>query len=96
MFWNHEELSFEQKIDYIYKDLRSKKRGAILKWIFRLIIFWLIIHFYITILPTLNKDKIVEEIWNEIIEIVIPIVEKTINSVDVKSIQKQQLDINKW
>lgn len=104
MFWGGAEPSFEEKIDYIYNDLRAKKRWVILKWIFRLVIFWLIIHFYIFILPTLNKDKIIDEFWNQVIDIVIPLIEKTLNNVDLEKIQNNQLqkiqlenlNINKW
>ena len=99
MFGRNEEISFEQKIDYIYNDLRSKRRGTMLKWLFRIIIFWLILHFYFAILPTMNKDKIVDEVWNKIIEIVIPIIEKTINNVNINNINVpniNSLPVNKW
>ena len=78
MFWGWEEPSFEQKIDYIYNDLRAKKRWAVLKWVLRFTIFWLIVHFYIVILPTLDKEKILRDFSNEIIDIALPIIEETL------------------
>jgi len=94
--FNREELSFEQKIDYIYNDLRKKRMGLILKWIIRLFILGLIINFYFFILPTMDKDKIINKIWDEIIKIVAPIVEKTVNSIDVNKIPKNNITNNKW
>ncbi len=96
--FNREELSFEQKIDYIYNDLRKKRMGLILKWIIRLFILGLIINFYFVILPTMDKDKITNKIWDEIIKIVVPIVEKTVNSIDINKIQipKNNIINNKW
>lgn len=89
-----EEISFEQKIDYIYNDLRRKKTWLIIKWIIRLFILWLVVHFYFFILPTINKDRIVNKIWDKIINIVAPIIEKTVNKIDIN--KTQNTTNNKW
>jgi len=96
--FNKEELSFEQKIDYIYNDLRKKRIWLFIKWIIRLFILWLIVNFYFTILPTLDKEKMVNKIWDEIIKIVIPIIEKTVKNIDVNKLQNKDniSNNNKW
>lgn len=95
--FNKEELSFEQKIDYIYNDLKKKRAAWFLKWIIRLFILGLIVHFYFFILPTINKEKVANKIWDRIINIVAPLIEKTVNKIDVSKLQEQKnISNNKW
>ncbi len=75
-----EELSFEQKIDYIYNDIRLKRTWMFFKWFFRLIIFWILVHFYFNAWPSLDKEKITEEVSTKITDAMFPVVEKMTNN----------------
>jgi len=66
-------LTADEKIDYIYKELKSQKRSRFFKIILKFIILWLIFYFYSTILINLNKDELITELSKNISKIVTPI-----------------------
>lgn len=72
-------LSMEEKIDYIYKELKAQKRARIFWLIFKLVIFLLILYFYFFIFPNLDFSNYMWEFSNFMADIVWPIVEKVAN-----------------
>jgi uncharacterized membrane protein (DUF485 family) len=67
-------LTSDQKLDYIYKTLRNQKRLFILKIFFKILIFIWILYFIFIIIPSYNKDKIYKDISKNISDLIIPIV----------------------
>jgi uncharacterized membrane protein (DUF485 family) len=74
-------LTTDEKIDYIFNELHAQKRNRILKILFKLILIWLIIYFYFTILINLNKDEIISEISKNVSKIVVPIAKDITNDI---------------
>ena len=79
-------ISFEEKIDYIYKELKAQKRSRLFKLILKLAIIWLII----TLLNSVNKEQIIDQaveyLWNIVKPITKDIVNDMIKNNDTKSI----------
>lgn len=54
--WNHPTL--EEKIDYIYNELKSQKRNARIKLMLKIFLIIAIYYFIVMYLPTLPQEKI--------------------------------------
>ena len=68
------ELSFEEKIDYIYKELKKQKRARILNFFFKISILALFIFWVVNISKWLENKVIIDKVSNIIGEIIKPIV----------------------
>jgi len=84
------DYSTEEKIDYIFKELKSQKRWRIWKITFKLLIILFWIYIYMNFIQWINKDKIIKDFSNTIWEIVAPIAENIVNNM----IKEQNIDTN--
>ena len=90
----------EDKIDYIFKELKSQKRARILKTIFRLVVIWFIIYIYVNFIHWLNQEEIMKTITSTISDIAKPITQDLVNdminnntkSIDTWNLQNSLLD----
>ncbi len=71
----------EEKIDYIFKELKSQKRGRIFKWLFRIIILFLLFFAYKNFIEWLNREELIENAASGIWEIVQPITENILKNI---------------
>jgi len=70
-------LSFEEKIDYIYKELKAQKRGRLFKLFIKIAIIGLIV----TLLNSVDKDKIMGAATKLIWDIAKPITQDLIKDI---------------
>ena len=93
-----EELTLEKKIDYIYKDIKNKKRTKIIKIILIIFIIFFAFYSYKKIIPNLNKEAIIKDLSSRIAEIVWPIVQNlvkdTMKNINLNDINMKGVDIN--
>ena len=68
------EPSFEEKIDYIYKELKWQKRSRFLNFTFKLFVIWILIFWAMNIAKWLESDQVINKISSTIWSIVKPIV----------------------
>lgn len=68
-------ISFEEKIDYIYRELKAQKRWRLFKLFIKLAIIWLII----TLLNSADKNQIIDSTTKFIWDIVKPITKDIVN-----------------
>lgn len=86
-------LTNDQKIDYIYNEIKAQKRARYFKLFFRIAIFWFIIFLYITYIYWMTKQEITKVAWQKLWEIVAPIVEEMVNNIiNTKGLPWQSLD----
>lgn len=60
-----DELTLEEKVDYIYKTLKAQKRNSRIKFVLKLIVFFGLIYFIFFYIPSLPEEK-VDKIKNQI------------------------------
>ncbi len=77
-------LTSEQKLDYIYKTLRNQKRFFILKIFFKILIFIWIIYFVFIIIPSYNKDKLYNDVSKRLSDLIIPIVTDMVKEMNLE------------
>lgn len=80
-------LSTEEKIDYIYKELKSQKRSRVFGLILKLFVVLGVVYFFVYILPQLDTDWIINQAINIITDLVRPITENLLKSL---------MDTNAW
>ncbi|MCD5385034.1 hypothetical protein LRZ95_00015 [Candidatus Gracilibacteria bacterium] len=85
------ELSFEEKIDYIYKELKQQKRARILNFFFKLSILALLIFGIINIGKGLENKVIIDKVSNIIGEIIKPIVTDLTKNQELNDIVNQKV-----
>ncbi len=85
------ELSFEEKIDYIYKELKQQKRARILNFFFKLSILALLIFWIINIGKWLENKVIIDKVSNIIWEIIKPIVTDLTKNQELNDIVNQKV-----
>lgn len=84
-------LTQEEKIDYIFKELKSQKKTRFFKIFFRIFIFLGIIIFYFYILPNLDKEKIMWTISDYVIDISKPMVEELVKETATSNLDMDSL-----
>lgn len=82
------DLSFEEKIDYIYKELKAQKRWRLFKLFLKLAIIWLII----TLLNSADKQQIIDSTTKFIWDIAKPITESIVKDM----INGGSKDVTNW
>lgn len=78
-------LTNDEKIDYIYKDIKLKKRYSTIKSIIKLCV---LIFIWITIFnlsKTLDKDEMIWKFTDHIVEITTPIVNEMVKKMNINS-----------
>lgn len=71
--------SVEEKIDYVFRELKSQKRSRISKQILVLLFIWTLIFWYYTFIDWADKDEIIEKVSLEISKIITPITQNIID-----------------
>ena len=74
------DYSIEEKIDFVFKELKYQKKARLSKLIFRLIFIALIIFVYFSIIQWLDKDKLIEKFSSQIFEIITPITQDLVKN----------------
>ena len=74
------DYSIEEKIDFVFKELKYQKKARLSKLIFRLIFIALIIFVYFSIIQWLDKDKLIEKFSSQIAEIITPITQDLVKN----------------
>lgn len=74
------EISFEEKVDYIYKELRWQKRTRFLNFVFKLAIITLLIFWILNISKWLENKSVISKISSTLWIIVKPIVNDLIKN----------------
>ncbi len=72
------DLSFEEKVDYIYKELKSQKRTRFLNFFFKVSILAILIFWAINVTKWLENDTFISNVSNWIGTIIKPIVNELI------------------
>ena len=78
----------EEKIDYIFKELKAQKRWKYFKWFFNIFLILGMIHVYYNIIPNLDKDKIIRAFSDNMIEFIRPITEDLVNDMIEREAEK--------
>jgi len=87
-------LTTEEKIDYIYNDIKARKRWTIIKFIFKIAILIFIIVSVINFTKDLNKEELTEKLTDTITDITAPIVNDILQDLEIKNteFQKEKID----
>ena len=78
----------EEKIDYIFKELKSQKKSRYFKSFFKIIILFILAYGYFYIIPTLDKDKILGVVSDNMLDFIRPITENLVNDMIEKETEK--------
>lgn len=73
-------LSTEEKIDYIYKELKRQKHSRVFGLILKLFVVLGMVYFFVYIFPQLDKEWIINHVINIITDLVKPITENVLKS----------------
>ena len=88
----------EEKIDFIFKELKYQKKTRLYKLIIKLIFIGSIIIIYFSFIQWLDKDKLIKDFSSQIAEIVTPITKNIVsemvndNTPNVKNIWQWLID----
>ncbi len=89
------DITWEEKIDYIYKNLKSQIFFKRFKFIIKLLIFSWIIYFLFFFFPYSNqKDELFKNFWNKISEITKPIIIKLVSDINEDLTSKLGANLN--
>ena len=69
----------EEKIDYIFNEMKAQKRARIFKTFFKVTIFWFIVFLYFNFVHWLEKQKVIDNISSVISDITKPIAQGIVN-----------------
>jgi hypothetical protein len=83
-------LSNDQKIEYIYNEIKAQKRARYFKVFFRTTVFWFLLFLYFTYINWMNKQEITKIAWDKLWEIIAPIAENMVNNIINKEIKSSQ------
>lgn len=89
------EYTTEEKIDFIFNELKAQKRNRIFKIIFKLIIIWFIVYWYFIVKDMIENKNFVWEATNMIWEIVTPITESIVDNMVEKTWEKTT-EMQEW
>ncbi|MDD2870731.1 MAG: hypothetical protein PHS49_01975 [Candidatus Gracilibacteria bacterium] len=84
-------LSTDEKIDYIYNEIRAQKRARYFKLFFNLTIFGFMIFLYFTYINGMTKEEVTKIAGNKLGEIVAPIVKNMVDDI-IKDSPGQLID----
>ncbi len=82
----------EEKIDYIFNELKSQKRSRIFKTLFKITIFWFIIFLYFNFVNWLDKQVVIDNISWIISDITKPIAQNIVNDMIWDTTNTQNLE----
>ena len=91
------DISFEEKVDYIYKELKSQKRARFFSFAFKLSILAILVFWIININKVLENKTVISQISTTVWNIIKPIVKDLIqneNTLNMESIKKELLNNN--
>ncbi len=71
--------STDEKIEFIFKELRAQKRTRILNLFLKISIFWFIIFLYMTYIHWVSKEELIKDISIIFWELIKPIVNDLAN-----------------
>lgn len=74
------ERSTEEKIDYIYKEIRKQKRVKYVSLGIKIFFVLFLVYTYYKIIPSFDTSKYKDNITDKFSEIIQPITEKVVNS----------------
>ncbi len=83
-------LTQDEKIDYIYNQLRKQKRYEIFKVIFKLIIIIFIVVLLNNVYQSLDSQNMIESLQDKFSEFVYPIIENLLEKTNEDLQQKYQ------
>ena len=78
----------EEKIDYIFKELKFQKKSRYFKWFFKIMMLLVLIYGYFYIIPKLDKDKFFGVISDNMVDFVRPITENLVNDMLERETEK--------
>ena len=81
-----DDFTEEEKIDYIFKELKSQKIWKYFKWFFNIFIILLVVHIYYNIIPNLDKSEIIRAFADNMIEFNRPATEDIVNDMIKKGV----------
>lgn len=79
------DISFEEKIDYIYKELQWQKRTRFLNFAFKSSLVLILVFWAFNISKWLENDTVISKISSTLWTIVKPIVTDLINNTDINN-----------
>jgi len=86
--------SFEEKVDYIYKELKSQKKARYLNFLFKFFIIIILIYWVMNINKWLQNKTISNKISTTIWTIIKPIVSDLIKNMDLNTIYQENKNKN--
>lgn len=63
----------EDKLDFIYRELKAQKRNRIFNLCLKLTVFWFTIFLYITYIHWMNKQELTKEVSKILWEMIRPV-----------------------
>lgn len=89
-------LTQDEKIDYIYNQMRNQKRYAIFKVIFKVIVIIFIVVSILNIYQSLDKENMIESLQDKFSEFTYPIIENLLEKTNDDLQQKYQQQLQQW
>lgn len=89
-------LTQDEKIDYIYNQMRNQKRYAIFKVIFKVIVIIFIVVSILNIYQSLDKENMIESLQGKFSEFTYPIIENLLEKTNDDLQQKYQQQLQQW
>lgn len=89
-------LTQDEKIDYIYTQLRNQKRYTIFKVIFKLIVIIFIVVTLSNVYQSLDKQNMIESAQDKFSDFIYPIIENLMEKTNEDLQQKYQQQLQQW
>ena len=86
------EFSNEEKIDFIFKELKAQKKYRITKIIIKILIIIGLIYLYLGIINSINKDELLKSVSKYIWDLVAPITQNIVDDM-IKNTETKTMEI---
>jgi len=89
-------ITSDEKIDYIYKEMKAHKRARIFSLLTRLMFIWVLIYLYFTFIYWIDQEVIIEKLTQVVSDIAKPITENLVNDMLNQDTSWSVDDISQW
>jgi|SaaInlStandDraft_6_1057023.scaffolds.fasta_scaffold02769_1 predicted PurR-regulated permease PerM len=89
-------ITSDEKIDYIYKEMKAHKRARIFSLLTRLMFIWVLIFLYFTFIYWIDQEVIIEQLTQVVSDIAKPITENLVNDMLNQDSTWTVDDISQW
>ena len=89
-------LTTDEKIDYIYKEMKAHKRARLFSLFAKLVFVWILIMVYVKFIHWIDQEVIIQNLTQVVSDIAKPITESLVNDMLNDSNVWNVDDISQW